>query len=103
MAAPLPSDTPLVSQLREAPELGCLAVLDAALLAAELALVAAEPALDRDPRRRRAHDPNLSARYHVACTLLGLLDALRTALGSYRHAVAEESLRDDADMDDLGL
>ena len=101
MAAPVPSDTPLLSELRRAPELACLAVLDAALLGAELALVAAEPALDRDPRLRHAQDPQLPTRYHVACTLLGLIDALRTSLGCYRHAVAEESLSQRPDADDL--
>lgn len=90
MAAPRPCHLPFVGELRDAPELGALAILDCALVAAEIALVAVEPELDRDPRRRNAHDPRLSARYHLACTVLALADALRTALGSYRQAVSDE-------------
>jgi hypothetical protein len=98
MAAPKPCDIPLVSELRDAPELGCLALLDTALVAAEIALVSVEPELDRDPRLNSPHDPRLSERYHRACTVLALIDALRTSLGCYRRAVADEYF-DKADAD----
>jgi hypothetical protein len=90
MAVPRPCNIPCASELRNAPELACLALLDSALVAAELALVAAEPELDHDPRRRSVHDPRLSARYHLACTVLALTDALRTSLGCYRQVVSDE-------------
>ena len=92
---------PCVSELRDAPELGCLALLDSALVAAELALVAAEPELDHDPRRRSVHNPRLSARYHLACTVLALADALRTSLGCYRQAVSDEYFEKAGDDRDI--
>jgi len=101
MARPIACELPFPSDLRDAPELACLAVLDTALVAAEVALVAAEPMLDRDPRHALAHDPNLPPRYHLACNILALVDALRTALGCYRQAVCDEYFDRAVDSGDL--
>jgi hypothetical protein len=87
---PRPCDLPSPRELAHAPELGGLAVLDTVLVAVQLALVAAEPALDHDPRFRPVHDRFLSPRYHLACNVIALIGALRTAIGCYRQAVSDE-------------
>lgn len=88
---------PLPPELDHHFELASLAVLDAALLAAEHALVAAHPHMRAcEPAAQIGSPPDS---YWIATVLLSLADQLRIALDAYRQAAEQERQRIADDQD----
>jgi hypothetical protein len=76
---------PTHAQLRAAPQLAALAILDAALLTAEEALLAHHPA--RDDFDGDLHGPSPPPDHLLAAILVARLDELHHLLGRYNVAV----------------
>ena len=75
---------PAPPELDHNPELAVLATLEAALMAAEFALIAIHPAL-RDPDRRPGDQPPDS--YWIATVFLAAAAQLRGALHAYQRVI----------------
>jgi hypothetical protein len=74
-------------ELRDTPQLAVLAALSATLTQASAALVAWDPELDRGPLDATVYPPSAPQHLLLATTVLGLINALDTALDCYCHAL----------------